>query len=261
MVRRVHRRGREIEEVGLAGRRRPHPLDPGDGLVHQVLGEVVVGLAEIGEDRRRLVVDGGLVLRGLGVDDAVEPLEAHARRPAVEGAGGPLLPGGGQVPLAEATGGVAVLPQDLGHRGRGAGDEAVIAGEAVGPLGNAAHVHGVVVAPGEQGRPGGRAQGRGVELVVAQALCRHGVQGRGRHGPAECAEGPEAHIVQHDEDDVRGALRSTVLAQARRLGRIQQPLDPAFEGPGGFRKFRHAPAPTRVLPIPWPDRANSRASP
>ena len=126
-----------------------HPLD---GLVGEILGQVVVGIADVRRDRRRLVVDGWLPLRGFCADDAVEAIEAESRRPAIERTGRTLFPGWREVPLAEACGRITVHAQHLGNGGRLGWNRAVVSREGVRDLGDAAHVHRVVIASGEERR-------------------------------------------------------------------------------------------------------------
>ena len=59
-----------------------------------------------------------------------------------------------------------------------------------------------MVAAGEHGRAGGRAQRGGVELVVAQAARSNGVEARCVHRAAEGSERTKAHIVEQHEQDV-----------------------------------------------------------
>ena len=103
-------------------------------------------------------------------DEAVEVLEAHAGRPLVER---PDLAGGeGRrvVILAEPGGGVAVVQQDPADGGLVLGDDAVVAGEAGGLLGDHAEAGRVVVAAGDERGPRRRAERGGVDVVVAQTV-------------------------------------------------------------------------------------------
>ena len=143
-------------------------LDHADGLVGQVLAQVV---AVLGPARRLDVVvvadQVGGPLVGVALQEAVVALEAEAERPGVERPGGRALPARREVPLADGQGRVAGVAQEAGQGGGRLGQSGVVAGEAEGDVGQEAHAHGVVVAPGEEGGPGRRAQGRDVEAVEA----------------------------------------------------------------------------------------------
>ena len=168
----------QVQEEGALGPRRGLGGDHGDGLVHQILGDVVAG--PVGPVD--VVVVGhqvGVPLVGGPVQEAVIPVEPPLEGPLVEWAGGGGVLDGGQVPLAHGEGGIARRAQHLGQGGRPVGDAAGAAGEAGVPVADHGHAHRVVVAPGEQARPGGRADGGGVEVVVAQAVGGEGVHGGG----------------------------------------------------------------------------------
>jgi len=107
------------------------------------------------------------------------------------------------VPLAEATGGVSVHAQHLSHRGGLGRDDGVVTGKAVGHLGDATHVHRVMIATGQQRGARGRTQRRGVEAVVTQARARHQIEAGRGHRTTEGAERPEADVVENDDEDVR----------------------------------------------------------
>ena len=187
MVRGMYGRHRQVAEEGSLGARCVLSFDPGDRLLGQVFAEVVAGPTHVRCDRCGLVVHRRFPLRGFGADDAVETVEAEAGGPTVEWAGRALLPARGEVPLAETARAVARHLQHLRHGGGFGWDGAVVAGERVGDLGDATHVHRVVVAAGEQCGAGGRAQCRGVELVVAQALGGHAFECGHGHGATEGA--------------------------------------------------------------------------
>lgn len=177
-----------IRTEGQVGKERPAGIglllisDAGDGLVHQVLGEVLTrtrgGLDEaVVADQQR----GPLV--GLAAEKAVELFKAHPQRPAIERPGGGVRGVGREVPLAEGHGVVAVLLQHLSDGGGALGDAAVVAREAGSRLRDGRQADGVLVASGEQGTARRRAHGGGVEVVVAQPGCRQFVQVRRTSGP------------------------------------------------------------------------------
>ena len=110
--------------------------------------------------------------------------------------------------LAEPRGGVAVVEQDATDGGLVLGDDAVVAGEAGGLLGDHAEAGRVVVAAGDERGAGRRAERGGVNVVVAQAVLRDAVHGRRRDDAAEGAGNTEAGVIGDDEQDVGGFLRA-----------------------------------------------------
>src|SRR4029077_4530383 len=92
LVRRVTRAQRQIEEERLVGVRRADVDHALDGVVHQILGQMVaVGRRE--PERRVVGHQIGRELVGLAAEKAVVALEALAEGPAIAGGGGVLLVG------------------------------------------------------------------------------------------------------------------------------------------------------------------------
>ena len=188
-----------------------------DGLVDQVLAEVVAGLVRAGRvDGRVVAHQFGRVLVGLGVHEAVEAVEAAAQRPAVVGAARARLRQRRHVPLAQHRGAPAVRAQHLGDGAGLLGDLAAVARKAAVEVGQAAHAHRVVVAPAEQRRARGAAHRRGVKAREAQPLPRQPVDVRRGDGRSITAEIRETYVVEQDHQDV---------------GRARRPL--RRRGPGG----------------------------
>ena len=175
-----------VHEEGLVGHERALLADPGDGLVGHVLGEVVA-LLGCGRrlERRGPLVDGGVVLVGLAADEAVEVLEATARRPLGERPHRARLPDRDLVALAELRGGVPVHPQGVGQWCRGVRPNRAVPGGGRGQLGDGAHAHGVVVPAGQQGLTGGRTERGRVEPGVPQAARGQAVGGGRVDEPTE----------------------------------------------------------------------------
>ncbi len=200
MMRAMGGAGGPVHEERLVRREGPVLAQPGQGLVRQVLGEVI-GLARGRLDRSCVLEQPRLVLRGLAGQEAVEIVEAIAGGPALERAHGRGLGGRGVVPLAEGRGLVAVVLEHLGQSGGALGNDAGIAVEVQGPLGDGARADTVVVAPGQKRRAGGRTDRCGVKAVVAQSLA--GQPGEGGRGDlaAEGVGKAEADVIeQHDQD-------------------------------------------------------------
>ena len=219
---------------------------PGDGLGGQVFAQVVA-LAVGRLHGIEIFVEPGLVLRGLAGQEAVKIVEAVPGGPAVEGPHGGGLVRGGVVPFAEGGSLVAVVVQDLGDGGGGLGDGAGVAVPVHGAFGNGAGTDPLVVAPGEQGGPGGRADGGGVKGVVADAFVTQPGEGRGVNFAAEGPGLAEAHVVQQDDEDV-GRARGQVVGFLAALvfgflqgrpgdtgrGHRREGQDGAVGGGGGF---------------------------
>ena len=210
VVWRVHGGRREVTEEGLVRCRRTLPLDPRDRLVGEIFGEVIPGSTDVRRDRSRLVVDGWFPLRRLGSHDSVEAVEAHSGWPTIERPGGALFPRRCEMPLAEARGAVARHAKYLCDGCRLGRNCAVVSGERIRDLGDTTHVNRVVVPAGEQCRAGGRAECGGVELVVLQSALCHVIEAGRWDGSAECAERSEAHVVEHDQQDVGCLFRCAV---------------------------------------------------
>ena len=119
LVRGVNAGRAEVVEPRLVGVRGPHVVRPGDGLVGHVGHEVVALLRRLRlRHRLGVAVERGVVLVRFALVEAVEVVEALARRPVVERTGGTDLRLRRVVGLAEHGRGVAVVAQRLRHDGR-----------------------------------------------------------------------------------------------------------------------------------------------
>ena len=201
-MRRVRGAGRVLDEERLAGHRLVDAIQVVDGVVGHAGDQVPARLALEGIDLGGVAEQVRLPLVRIAADEAVEVLEAHAGRPLVER---PDLAGGeGRrvVVLAEPRGGVAVVEQDAADGGLVLGDDAVVAGEARGLLGDHAEAGRVMVAPGDERGARRRAERGGVDVVVAQAVVRDAIHRRRRDDAAEGARHAEAGVIGDDEQDV-----------------------------------------------------------
>ena len=178
-----------------------------DGLVRQVGGEVVVGIAHERENLGVIAEQVGGPLVGLAAHEPVEILEAQARGPLVIGPGDAVLIGRGVVVLAEPGRGIAVLLEDRANAGALQADDGVVAGIARGQFADHAGTHRVMVAAGDQRRPGGRAQGSRVELGVTQSCLGDPIESRRGDDTAKGARDAVALVVGHDQQHVGRALR------------------------------------------------------
>ena len=136
------------------------------------------------------------------------------------------------MPLTERSGAVAMPAQDLGNRGGLSGDGAVVTGKAVGDLGDATHVHGVMISAGEEGCAGRGAERRGVELVVAKPGTGHSVG----TGPPKVLQVPNPTSSSRISTTLgastggRSALSGTASDSSRR-----RPIEPVKGGVGPGR--------------------------
>ena len=227
VVRGVHGAQGEVQEERLARRPLLLVLHHADRLVGQVLTQVIALFGPAGRLDVVVVADevrGPVV--GVALQEPVVALEAEAEGPGVEGPGRRTLPTRREVPLADGHGRVPGIAQEPGERGRRLGQAGVVTGEPQRDVGQEPHPDGVVVAAGEEGRPGGRAQRGDVEAVERGSAGGQGVQVR---CPDVGAEGPqvaEAGVVEHDGDDVGRALgRLGIVGESwRRLGRGETDL-------------------------------------
>ena len=206
MVGRVHGAGRKIDKERLVRRRRLLVADPGDALLGQVFGQVIVFVAVVGCDRCGLVVERRLPLRGLAADKAIETLEPEPGWPAVEWPGWTGFPHGCEVPLAKPRRVVAMLAQHFADGGGALRDDAVVPRVARGNLRDGAHVCAMMIASRQQGGAGRRTERCGVELVVAQSLFCQRIQGGHGHRSAKGRGGPKTDVIQEHHDYVGRAL-------------------------------------------------------
>ncbi len=112
----VHGAEGQIGEEGPVGTDRRGVVDEAQRVVDQVLAQVV----PLGGGARRLdavvVVDQFRIeLIGLALQEPVVPVEAALARPLVVGPGRRGVLHAAQVPLPEGEGGVALVPEHLGH--------------------------------------------------------------------------------------------------------------------------------------------------
>jgi hypothetical protein len=111
-----------------------------------------------------------LVLRCLSGQETVEVLRAVASRPVVERARRAGFERRSVVPLAEGSGGIPVVLQDLGAQRAALRDLAGVSVPIVGQLRELPVADAVMVAAGQQRRPRRRAHGSGMEAVVPDVL-------------------------------------------------------------------------------------------
>ena len=214
LVRRVGCARRKVDEEGLVRRQgldRSHPVDR---LVGHIGREVVVRVL------RHLylchpVINGRRPLVRLPAHEAVELIEAVARRPAIRRSGRADLPGGGFVILAEMRRRVAVVPQHHGKRRHALGTLPGVSRKRRRGLHDGSRVVRVVIAPRQEGCPRRRAQCRRVELVVLEAALRQTFRRRHVDRPPEGAGLSEPHVVDQDNENVWGLCRRFDLESRR----------------------------------------------
>ena len=218
---RVQRRmggaGREIDEERLVGRDGFLAVDPGDGVVGDVFGQVIALFRLFRRLDRRLVAEElRLPLAGLAAVESVPIFKALAGRPTRERPDRRGLPVGRIVPFAPGRRAVAVFLQHLGHRRGFERPDAVIARKTGREFGDGAEADLMMVEAGQHRRAGRRADAGGVERVVAKAFARKLVEVGRRDRSAECAGMAEADIVEQDDDDIGRAFGG--LEGLRKIG-------------------------------------------
>ena len=157
-------------------------------------------------DLRRVAEEVRPPLVRVAADEAIEVVEAHAGRPLGERPDLAGLVGRRVVVLAEPARRVAVVAQNAADRRVVRADDAVVAGEAGGLLGDHAEADRVMVAAGDDRGARRRAQRGGENPVVAQPGVRDAVHGRCRDDAAERARHAKSGVVGHDQQDVGRAF-------------------------------------------------------
>ena len=114
LVRRVAGAGAEVEEERLLRLRRPQVPHELDGVVDEVLGEMIPVLPASGRRGAVVIVQQGRgELVRLAAEEPVEALEAPAQRPAGPRRAQVVLVLRRQVPLADGVRGIALLNKHL----------------------------------------------------------------------------------------------------------------------------------------------------
>ena len=199
-------------------------------LVGQVVAEeVAVGVVVDVEVVVVLVQPVGLVEVGEGVEDPVVAVEAPLQGPARLGGAVAEVGVLGEVPFPEHQRGPARVPEGLRHQDRVVAQLEGVAGETGIAVGHRGHAGHVVVEPGQQRGPGGRAHRVDMEVGVAQALGGQAVQLGGVDLGAVAAQVGVAEVVGHHHDHVGGASRRGRRLRPVRLRGGEDLADGAFE--------------------------------
>ena len=122
---------------------------PRDCFIRNVFSHVIVIATFIGHHGRRLVKHRWFPLRCFCIQDAVKAFETETCRPTIKRPRKSLFPEWGQVPLAECSSGISGLLQDFSNTRCFFRNNAVVARENICAFRYAAHVHCVVVTPGQ----------------------------------------------------------------------------------------------------------------
>ena len=202
MVGRMRRPWGVLDKYRLVRLNLMHPVQVIDGVVGHTGHQIPARLAFERIDLRGIAEQVRLPLVGVATDKPIEIFETHARRPLFKRTGLAGRKGRYVVILAEPRGGVAIVEQHAADGCLILGDDAVVAGEAGGLLGDHAEARRVMVAPGDQGSTRRRAQRGGEHAVVAQAFIGDAVHGRGRDHATEGAGYAEAGIIGDDQQHV-----------------------------------------------------------
>ena len=211
VVRGVAAPGGEVHEERLAGVLPPDAVQPLDGLIGHGIGQVIRVLlvveARRGADDLLVLGQARVPLPRIPAQEAVEIVKTPPVRPPPERPGRALLAVGGQVPLAERRGAVPVLRQDPRPRRAITRNRRRVTREAAGELTHRAEADRMVVPPGQQRRPGRRAQRGDVEPVVPQPSVSHPRVVRRVDRPAERPRVAEPGIIDQHHQHIRGPRR------------------------------------------------------
>ena len=187
--------------------------NPIDALVRHVLFEEIVLHVVRWLDRLRVLVKGRFPLIGIPPDESVEVLETQTGGPKVERPGLTGVPVRHIVVLAVPGRVVAILLQDFGKRPAALRHQGVVAWETGSQFHDDARRGRMVVAAGQERRARRRAEGRRVELSVAQAVLGQPVQRLRGDRTAKRARRAKAHVIRQDDEDVGSTLRSHDFAR------------------------------------------------
>ncbi len=117
-------------------------------LIDEVLGDVVAVVGARGRINVAVVSNQfGVELVGFSLQETVVAVEAPGERPLIERAGSRDVLGGGQMPLADTEGGIALGVKDLSDRGRRVRDVPQLMRKSRPPIRHTTHPHRVLRAP------------------------------------------------------------------------------------------------------------------
>jgi hypothetical protein len=208
MVRRVAGSGCVVKEERLLGGDRLSVFEELDGLVGEVIGEVVTLL------RRTRWLDGVVVVYQVGIplvrlraEEPIPALEASAARPVAARRRQVHLIRWAQVPLADHVGVPAELSEDFREHPVLRRDGAARVREPDRGLGDAGHAVPGVIATVEQARARRRAQRCGVPLGEPHPVCRDPVDVRGLDWTPVAAHRGKADVVEHHVQNIRCPVR------------------------------------------------------
>ena len=225
--------GYVVAEERLVGGNVVELLEPADCFIRHRRGQVPAWLVNVRRDGRGIAKQVGLPLARVAADETVEILEAHPRRPQVKRPDLAGLKLRRIVGLAEPGSAVAVLLENFADRGCVLGDDAVVAREAGGLLGDDSKADGVMIATGDQRGARRRAECCRMELRVAQSHLRYAIERRRGDHAAKGARGAKAHVVGHDQQHIRRALGRHDPRRPKRLRLRGIQIDHAAEGRSG----------------------------
>ncbi len=193
--------------------------DEADRLIDQIGSQMIA--VGVGSGRMNVGVVGDefrRVLVGLGVEKAVEAVEAAPQWPAVERPGRAALGQRRDVPFADHVIAVGVGLEHFRKRSGFARDLAAITGIARVEIGEAADADRMVIAPGQKRRARGRAHRGGMERSITQAFRSEPVDGRRPDRRAVAAEIGKADVVEQHDQDIGGAFGGLQRRRPPRLG-------------------------------------------
>ena len=202
LMRRVHGAGRPEQEERPIGINRGVRGEVVDGAIGQIGGEVIIRRVHPSLRWTMIVPQQRAVIVRIGSHEAVEMVEALAAGPVVERAAAGSFRQGRVIPFADREGFKAGVLEMLGDGFRALGRSAVVAGEAHRGERMRTQADPVRIPARHQRRPRRRAQGRGVKVVVAQAIGGQRIDVRRLDEAAEAAVLGKAHVIEKDDEHV-----------------------------------------------------------
>jgi hypothetical protein len=158
--------------------------DPVDGAIRHVADQDVIWVSHGRQNRLRIFEERRMPIVRVASKETVEVLKAQPSCPLVKRAVRALQPVGDQMMFAKPRRVVTIVDKNVADCTGALRKDGIIARIPRGKLRDVAKADTVMVAAREKRGPRGRAQRRGVKVVVPKAACCHAIQDRGWNRPS-----------------------------------------------------------------------------